>query len=105
MLSFVSSPDYENPTDANTDNVYMVTVMANNGNGGAELDVTVTVTNDTSDDPVTPPPVPGTFDPNMYDANNDGSIDKEEVLDAIDDYFDGDITKEQVLDVIDLYFG
>ena len=104
VLSFTSSPDYENPTDANTDNVYMVTVMANNGNGGAELDVSVTVTNDTSDDPVTPP-VPGTFDPNMYDTDDDGSISKDEVLDAIDDYFDGDITKEQVLDVIDLYFG
>ena len=106
-LSFRSEPDYENPTDANTDNVYMVTVMANNGNGGAELDVTVTVTNDTSDDVTTPPSTCGgaVFDPWCYDANNNGSIEKEEVLDAIDDYFDDVINKENVLDVIDLYFG
>ena len=101
-LSFSSAPDYEAPTDANTDNVYMVTVEANNGNGGAELDVTVTVTNDPSDDQTT---TPGEFDPNSYDTDGDGSISKDEVLDAIDDYFDGMITKEQVLDVIDLYFG
>ena len=32
-------------------------------------------------------------------------IDKEEVLDGIDDYFDTLITKEDVLDLIDLYFA
>ena len=98
-LSFRSAPDFENPGSANGDNVYMVTVEANNGNGGATLDVTVTVTNDPSDD------ADAAFDPNRYDADNDGSISKDEVLDAIDDYFDNEITKEQVLDVIDLYFG
>ena len=104
-LSFNSAPDYENPTDANTDNVYMVTVMANNGNGGAELDVTVTVTNDTSDDTTTMPPVGGTFNAlTEYDADGDGSINKVEVFTAIDDYFDGTITKVQVFMVIDLYF-
>ena len=103
-LSFRSAPDYENPTDANTDNVYMVTVMANNGNGDAELDVTVNVTDDPSDNATTTPE-PGGFDPNRYDADRNGSIDKEEVLNAIDDYFDNVITKEQVLDVIDLYFN
>ena len=42
-----------------------------------------------------------------YDANDDGAIDRDEVLDAIDDYFDYDdrITKEEVLDLIDLYFS
>ena len=101
MLSFSSSPDYEAPTDANTDNVYMVTVMANNGNGGAERDVYVTVTNDPSDDATTP----DTFDALAeYDGDNDGSINKDEVFTAIDDYFDTLITKEQVFMVIDLYF-
>ena len=28
MLTFRSSPDYENPMDADMDNVYMVTIMA-----------------------------------------------------------------------------
>ena len=30
-LTFVSAPDYENAADADTDNVYMVTVMADDG--------------------------------------------------------------------------
>ncbi len=106
-LSFNSAPDYENPTDANTDNVYMVTVMANNGNGGAELDVTVTVTNDTSDDTTT---MPDTFDPLSYDGvdeggNENGVIDRPEVIQAIRDYFDDQITKDDVVLVIRAYFG
>ena len=31
MLTFVSARDYENAADADTDNVYMVTVMADDG--------------------------------------------------------------------------
>ena len=45
MLMFAASPNYEAPTDADTDNVYQVTV---HGNAGGEMDmvaVTVTVTN------------------------------------------------------------
>ena len=44
-LSFKSSPDYENPRDANKDNVYEVTVTASDGNLESTLDVEVTVTN------------------------------------------------------------
>ena len=45
MLMFRSSPDYENPTDMDTDNVYMVTVVATYGDDMGERDVMVTVTN------------------------------------------------------------
>ena len=45
MLTFRTSPDFENPADANTDNVYMVTVKANDGTSLDTHDVTVTVTN------------------------------------------------------------
>ena len=44
-LSFNSAPDYENPQDANNDNVYAVTVTASDGDLTVELDVEVTVTN------------------------------------------------------------
>ena len=44
-LTFNSLPDYENPNDANENNVYEVTVTASDGNLTAELDVEVTVTN------------------------------------------------------------
>ena len=44
-LSFNSPPDHENPTDANTDNVYSVTIMVTSGDFEDDLPVTVTVTN------------------------------------------------------------
>ena len=43
-LSFRSSPDYEAPNDANTDNVYEVTIRASDGDLMSTLDVEVTVT-------------------------------------------------------------
>ena len=43
-LTFASVPDYENPADADTDNVYMVTVEADDGTNMDTHDVTVTVT-------------------------------------------------------------
>ena len=46
MLTFRSSPDYENPMDADMDNMYMVTIMANDGTYDAMRMVTVTVTNE-----------------------------------------------------------
>jgi hypothetical protein len=44
VLSFVAAPNFESPTDANADNVYLVTVQANDGNGGfATQTISVTV--------------------------------------------------------------
>ena len=51
MLTFRNSPDYENAADADTNNVYMVTVNASDGTNMDTRDVTVTVTN--VDDPGT----------------------------------------------------
>ena len=45
VLTFGSPPDYENPADADQDNVYEVTVKASDGTNEATLDVTITVTN------------------------------------------------------------
>ena len=45
MLTFNNPPDYEAPADADTDNVYEVTVVADDGTNSADLSVTVTVTN------------------------------------------------------------
>ena len=44
------------------------------------------------------------FDPWRYDANENGIIEKSEVIDAIQDFFNEVITKEDVIDVIWLYF-
>ena len=50
-LTFLSAPDYENPGDANMDNVYEVTVNAVAGSCTGTLDVTITVT-DVNEGPV-----------------------------------------------------
>ena len=45
VLTFRSSPDYENPADMGMDNMYMVTITADDGTHIDTHDVTVTVTN------------------------------------------------------------
>jgi hypothetical protein len=111
VLSFSSPPDYEAATDANTDNVYMVTVMAMaEGAEDGSLEVAVTVTDDPSDDETMPPTNGngngnGAFDPLSYDADDSGTIDRPEVIQAIRDYFADMITRDDVVAVIRLYFG
>ena len=97
VLTFKSSPDYEMAADANTDNIYMVTVNASDGTDMDSLDVTVTVT-DVDDTTV------GEDLLDRYDADDSGHIDLSEVSLAIDGYFDGLLTLAQVSTVIDLYF-
>ena len=49
-LAFLSAPDYESPTDNNTDNIYEVIVEASDGFGGSDTQtilVTVTPVNET----------------------------------------------------------
>ena len=36
VLTFNTAPDFETPTDANTDGVYEVTVQVDDGNGGLD---------------------------------------------------------------------
>ncbi len=44
VLTFKTSPDYENPTDANTDNVYELTITVTDGAGNTDSeDITVTI--------------------------------------------------------------
>jgi hypothetical protein len=61
-LSFVAPPDFEAPTDANGDNVYVVIVQASDGGLTALQAILVTVTN------VVEPPLPG-------DYNGNGTVD------------------------------
>ena len=46
VLTFGSTPNFEDAADANTDNVYLATVEASDGSVKGTLDVTVTVTNE-----------------------------------------------------------
>jgi VCBS repeat-containing protein len=52
QLVFTAAPDFEEPADANADNAYSVQVTADDGAGGTAVqDLTVTVTDDVSDNP------------------------------------------------------
>ena len=46
VLTFMASPNYEMPMDANTDNIYLVMVNANDGTNDAMKSVSVRVTNE-----------------------------------------------------------
>jgi len=43
--------------------------------------------------------------PWIYDENGNGTIDREEAVHAVQDYFADKITRDQVIEVLKLYFG
>ena len=53
VLTFLNTPDYEAPTDADTNNVYLVDVLASDGTSTSTLPMTVNVTN-VNEDPEFP---------------------------------------------------
>ncbi len=55
MLHFKAAPDFENPQDADTDNVYILTLTATSGVGDRELTATQTLTITVTDVDETPP--------------------------------------------------
>jgi len=91
--------DYEMPrgqamSDTNT-NDYMVTVTATDPDGEYDsIEVTISVT-DVEEDPLLV----------RFDTNENGKIDRSEVIAAIDDYLDGEagVTRADVIAVIDRY--
>ncbi len=58
LLAFKTAPNYEVPTDTDTNNVYKVTLTASTGSASASLDIEVTVTNAVEE---TNPPVLSDF--------------------------------------------
>ena len=81
VLTFRSSPDFENPGSADNDNVYDVTVNAADGTYTDTHAVRVTVTD--ADDSGTQQPTGVVA---RYDTDNSGRIDKPELVLAIVDY-------------------
>ena len=52
VVTFSTAPDFEIPSDADSDNIYNLTASVSDGSLSDSKDFTVTVTNDTSDDEV-----------------------------------------------------
>ena len=77
-LTFVSAPDYENAADADGDNVYMVTVKADDGTYMDTHDVMVRVTNEDEPGRVT-------FWRDGADATNAAIMVGDELSGAVDD--------------------
>ena len=40
-----------------------------------------------------------------YDLDRNGTIDRDEVVAAVKDYFDGLITKDDLIELVKMYFG
>ena len=53
VVIFINAPDFENPADANTDNVYEISVTVSDGSLSSSKNFQISVTNDTSDDVTT----------------------------------------------------
>ena len=85
VVTFIAAPDFELPSDANTDNAYLLTVSVTDGTASASANFTVTVTNDESDDVTT-----NNFDGVLI---RDGYIQSATVCMAVTDA-DGDDTCE-----------
>ena len=76
--------------NARTKDTYTVVVTATDPSGESDtITVTITVTLDLL---------------NAYDTNNNGVIDRDEVIAAIRDYFELLVTRDDVIGVIQLYF-
>jgi hypothetical protein len=53
LVTFNTAPDYEDPRDADTNNIYKITASVSDGSLNATKNFEVTVTNDTADDVTT----------------------------------------------------
>ena len=53
LVTFNTAPDYEDPSDADTNNIFKITASVSDGNLNATKNFEVTVTNDTADDVTT----------------------------------------------------
>ena len=77
------------------ESVYEVTVTALDSSGAsATIAVTITMTN---------VDLPGRA--NDYDADDNETIDRDEALAAVADYFSGAISKEEAIEIVQLYFA
>ena len=89
------------PLDREAKSTYMVTIKASDPDGAYDsIDVTINVTDVDETQP--------TFDAlDQYDADDSGAIEKEEVIQAINDYLFGvgadAISKDDVIETINLY--
>ena len=69
-VRFIASPDFENPDDAGTNNVYDITVTASDGTNETEHNVAITVTNENDNDPI-------------FNSGNSASVPENQSADSV----------------------
>ena len=96
VLTFVSAPDYE------TKSTYMVTVKATDGTYTAMRNVTVRVTTDAVEMPITG----GTL-LDRYDVDDSGEIERDEMRVAVAHFFAAtpQLTREEMRELVGIYFS
>ena len=100
-LTFRSASDYDNPADADGNNVYMVTVEARDSEGNtASRNVIVTVTD--VEEAVT-----GDALLDEYDPNGDGTIERADMRRAVGDFFGTSptLSRADMRRLVGLYFA
>ena len=80
VLTFNTPPDHANPADANSDNVYMVTVEATSGDSEDSKDVTVTVGMAATADPTS---LSDFTSQQRFDLDGNGIVSDDELRQAI----------------------
>ena len=100
-LTFKSAPDYENAADADTDNMYMVTVNANDGTYEDTRNVVVTVT-----DVVEAVVICDTL-LCTYDTSGNDEIEPDEMRVAVGQFFADppQLTTEEMRELVGIYFS
>ena len=96
VLTFVRAPDYE------TKSTYMVTVKADDGTYTAMRNVTVRVTTDAVEMPITG----GTL-LDRYDVDDSGEIERDEMRVAVAHFFAAtpQLTREEMRELVGIYFS
>jgi len=86
QLSFVAAPNVSAPIDADTDNIYELTITASNGSNGASLALEISVAPlDSDEDGLTnEQEIALGTDPNVADTDGDGVNDGDEVTAGTD---------------------
>ena len=104
VLNFITPPDYEAPGDADSNNVYLVTVEASDGTNDGTRDVTVTVT-DVNERPAfdeeTPISLPGGSNPGGGSSNVVGNTFNDDDDDTLVTRLDEEPPKESPVEVKD----
>jgi hypothetical protein len=104
-LSFITAPDYANPTDSDTNNIYQLNAIVTDNNGASDtktIKITITDVNEntTTSSPSTPASV---YNPTLIDYNNFSTLDSNYIFSLLNNattYMINDLTSTEAIDIL-----